>query len=281
MLNKEYPLHDMNVVFDMIESSIAKGGVHDKTREEMNLLMHLYAGLPAEAVEEGMKFIHGRACEIPASSDIIPLHVRLMNLLEYLEKVEYLSDIPATMSSEEITKRSDIMNSLDEHEKYFGSPLLGYQFNMGTSAPTEVKEGEEDNNGGRLLLMNSQAAVFACEDIYKTALFYEDKLGFKASHLDDEAMPHIKLSRDNIAIVLVKGSGDITKPARTFGIKYDMYIYCSEPFLLHNEVAGNGIKIVEDLPEAKSAQGMTTNRQFVFEDADGRHICVSQYIESN
>ena len=190
MLNKEYPLHDMNVVFDMIESSIAKGGVHDKTQEEMNLLMHLYAGLPAEAVEEGMKFIHGRACEIPASSDIIPLHVRLMNLLEYLEKVEYLSDIPATMSSEEITKRSDIMNSLDEHEKYFGSPLLGYQFNMGTSAPTEVKEGEEDNNGGRLLLMNSQAAVFACEDIYKTALFYEDKLGFKASLRRRSNAPH-------------------------------------------------------------------------------------------
>lgn len=281
MLNKEYPMHDMNVVFDMIENSIAKGGTHDKTQEEMNLLMHLYAGLPAEAVEEGMKFIHGRACEIPASSDIIPLHVRLMNLLEYLEKVEYLADIPATLSSEEITKRSDIMNSLDEHERYFGTPLLGYQFNMGTSAPVEAKEGEEDNNGGRLLLMNSQAAVFACEDIYKTALFYEDKLGFKASHLDDEAMPHIKLVRDNIAIVLVKGTGDIAKPARNFGIKYDMYIYCSEPFLLHNEVAGNGIKIVEDLPEAKAAQSMTTNRQFVFEDIDGRHICVSQYIESN
>ena len=63
MLNKEYPLHDMNVVFDMIENSIAKGGTHDKTLEEMNLLMHLYAGLPAEAVEEGMKFIHGRACQ--------------------------------------------------------------------------------------------------------------------------------------------------------------------------------------------------------------------------
>ena len=129
--------------------------------------------------------------------------------------------------------------------------------------------------------MNSQAAVFACEDIYKTSVFYEDKLGFKAAHLDDEAMPHIKLTRDNIAIVLVKGSGDIIKPARNFGIKYDMYIYCSEPFLLHNEVAGNGIKIVEDLPEAKAAQGMTTNRQFVFEDIDGRHICVSQYIENN
>ena len=280
MLNKEYPLHDMNVVFDMIESSIAKGGTHDKAADEMNLLMHLYAGLPAEGVEEGMMFIHGRACEIPASSDIIPLHVRLMNLLEYLEKIEYLAVIPSSMTNEEITKRSEIMNSLDEHEKYFGTPLLGYQWNSGNTTATEAKEGEEENSG-RLLLMNSQAAVFACEDIYKTALFYEDKLGFKAAHLDDEAMPHIKLVRDNIAIVLVKGTGDITKPARNFGIKYDMYIYCSEPFLLHNEVAGNGIKIVEDLPEAKAAQDMTTNRQFVFEDVDGRHICVSQYIESN
>ena len=280
MLNKEYPMHDMNVVFDMIESSIAKGGTHDKTADEMNLLMHLYAGLPAEGVEEGMMFIHGRACEIPASSDIIPLHVRLMNLLEYLEKIEYLADIPSSMTNEEITKRSEIMNSLDEHEKYFGTPLLGYQWNSGNTKATEAKEGEEENSG-RLLLMNSQAAVFACEDIYKTAVFYEDKLGFKASHLDDEAMPHIKLTRDNIAIVLVKGTGAVTKPLREFGIKYDMYIYCSEPFLLHNEVAGNGIKIIEDLPEAKAAQSMATNRQFVFEDIDGRHICVSQYIESN
>ncbi|MBQ5768033.1 MAG: hypothetical protein IIV94_03980, partial [Clostridiales bacterium] len=180
MLNKEYPQHDMNLVFDMIENSISKGGVHDKTAEEMNLLMHLYAGLPAEAVEQGMMFIHGRACEIPATSDIIPLHVRLMNLLEYLEKVEYLSEVPSTLSNDEIKKRSDILNSLEEHEKLFGTPLMGYQFTMGTNAPKEAKEGEEAE-GQRLLLMNSQAAVFACEDIYKTALFYEDKLGFKAA----------------------------------------------------------------------------------------------------
>ena len=280
MLNKEYPLHDMNLVFDMIENYISKGGTHEKTADEMNLLMHLYAGLPAEAVEQGMMFIHGRACEIPATSDIIPLHVRLMNLLEYLEKVEYLSKIPETMSGEEITKRSEMLNSLEEHEKRFGTPLLGYQFNSGASAPSEVKEGE-DNGNGRLLLMNSQAAVFACKDIYRTAIFYEDKLGFRAVHLDDEAMPHIKLMRDNIAIVLVKSEGPVTKPAREFGIKYDMYIYCSEPLLLHNEIAGNGIKIIEDLPEAKAAQKQGTNRQFVFEDIDGRHICVSQYLETN
>ena len=280
MLNKEYPLHDMNLVFEMIEKSIAKGGTDEKASDEMNLLMHLYAGLPAEAVEHGMMFIHGRGAEVSSMSDINPLHVRLMNLLEYLEKVEYLADIPATLSSEEITKRSDIMKSLDEHEKLFGTPLLGYRFSSGSDAPTEAQEGEEPENG-RLLLMNSQAAVFICEDIYKTALFYENKLGFKAAHLDDEAMPHIKLTRDNIAIVLVSGEGALAKPMREFGIRYDMYIYCSEPYLLHNEIAGNGIKIVEDLPEAKAAQSQTTNRQFVFEDIDGRHICVSQYLEAN
>ena len=281
MLNKEYPLHDMNLVFEMIEKSIAKGGTEEKASDEMNLLMHLYAGLPAEAVEHGMMFIHGRGAEVPATSDINPLHVRLMNLLEYLEKVEYLADIPSTLTNDEIKKRSGYVNSLADHEKVFGTPLLGYQFSSGSEAPAKAPEEGEEEGSDRLLLMNSQAAVFACEDIYKTALFYENKLGFRAVHLDDEAMPHIKLTRDNIAIVLVKGEGAVTKPAREFGIKYDMYIYCSEPFLLHNEVAGNGIKIAEDLPEAKAARGMTTNRQFVFEDIDGRHICVSQYIESN
>ena len=59
-----------------------------------------------------------------------------------------------------------------------------------------------------------------------------------------------------------------------------MYIYCSEPFLLHNEIAGNGIKIIEDLPDANEARKQSTNRQFVFEDVDGRHICVSQYLEN-
>ena len=48
---------------------------------------------------------------------------------------------------------------------------------------------------------------------------------------------------------------------------------------MQNEIIGNELKIVEALPDAKEAQKMNTNRQFVFEDCDGRHICVSQYIE--
>ena len=282
MLKGDYPEHDMNKVFDMVYQTIEAGGTDDKCKDEADFLMHLFAGLPAEAVEYGMMFLHGTTNLPAAAQEIMPLYVRLMNLLEYCEKVESLRTIPETMSTEDIMARSDVISSLEGHEKFFGTPLMGFQMNAasGEAVKAEAEEsGEEGEDKGRLLLMNSQGAVFACEDPLKTALFYETKLGFSAAHLDDEAMPHIKLTRDNIAIILVRASGDITKPAREFGIKYDMYIYCSEPYLMQNEIIGNELKIVEALPDAKEAQKMNTNRQFVFEDCDGRHICVSQYIE--
>lgn len=282
MLKGDYPEHDMNKVFDMVYQTIEAGGTDDKCKDEADFLMHLFAGLPAEAVEYGMMFIHGTTNLPAAAQEIMPLYVRLMNLLEYCEKVESLRTIPETMSTEDIMARSDVIASLEGHEKYFGTPLMGFQMNAasGEVDKAEAEEtSEEGEDKGRLLLMNSQGAVFACEDPLKTALFYETKLGFSAAHLDDEAMPHIKLTRDNIAIILVKASGNITKPAREYGIKYDMYIYCSEPYLMQNEIIGNELKIVEPLPDAKEAQKMNTNRQFVFEDCDGRHICVSQYIE--
>lgn len=282
MLKGDYPEHDMNKVFDMVYQTIEAGGTDDKCKEEADFLMHLFAGLPAEAVEYGMMFIHGTTNLPAAAQEIMPLYVRLMNLLEYCEKVESLRTIPETMSTEDIMARSDVISSLEGHEKFFGTPLMGFQMNAasGEAVKAEAEENaEEGEDKGRLLLMNSQGAVFACEDPLKTALFYETKLGFSAAHLDDEAMPHIKLTRDNIAIILVRASGDITRPAREFGVKYDMYIYCSEPYLMQNEIIGNELKIVEALPDAKEAQKMNTNRQFVFEDCDGRHICVSQYIE--
>lgn len=283
MLEKEYPAHDMNTVFDLMQSTIDAGGTDEKAQDELLFLNHLFAALPAEAVEYGMMFLHGER-ELPDSvKEIIPLFIRLVNLAEYCETVDRLRDIPAQMTTEEVLARKDMMDSLDEHEKAFLKPLLGYQYsNQKVEKGPEDTEGEGENgtDGGRLLLMNSQAAVFVCPDPYKTSIFYETKLGFKAAHLDDETMPHIRLTRDNIALVLVKGSGDIARPLRKFGIKYDMYIYCSEPYLLQNELSSLDVKITEALPDAEEAKQMNINRQFVFEDCDGRHICVSQYLES-
>ena len=283
MLEKEYPAHDINTVFDLMESTIEAGGTDEKARDELLFLNHLFAALPAEAVEYGMMFLHGERNLPEQVKEIVPLFIRLVNLAEYCEKVDRLREIPTQMNVDEALARKDMMDSLDEHEKAFCKPLLGYQFNSKTIAEVpEKKDGgeEESTDNGRLLLMNSQAAVFVCPDPYKTSIFYETKLGFKAAHLDDESMPHIRLMRDNIALVLVKGTGDIARPMRKFGIKYDMYVYCSEPYLLQNELMSQGVKIIEPLPDAQEAKQMNVNRQFVFEDCDGRHICASQYLES-
>ena len=283
MLEKEYPAHDMNAVFDLMQSTIDAGGTDEKAQDELLFLNHLFAALPPEAVEYGMMFLHGEK-DLPESvKEITPLFIRFINLAEYCEKVDKLREIPANMTMEEALERKTLMDSLEDHEKAFCKPLLGYQFNsrtMVTSPDCSDKKEDEEEGNGRLLLMNSQAAVFVCPDPYRTSIFYETKLGFKAAHLDDETMPHIRLTRDNIAVILVKGNGDIAKPLRKFGIKYDMYIYCSEPYLLQNELSGADVKIIEQLPDAHEARQLKVNRQFVFEDCDGRHICVSQSLES-
>lgn len=288
MLNKEYPEHDMNVVFDMMGDVLAAGDCAENAVEEMNFLNRLFAALPAEAVEYGMRFLHGNK-DLPSSCDeIIPLYIRLVNLAEYCEKIESLRDIPASMSSSEIMERQSVMSSLDDHEAMFGKPLLG--FKMNSSVPSEISpeeipsaddaaespEGEEEQG---LHLMNAASAVFVCSDPLKTALFYEQKCGFKAVHLNDESMPHIRLERDNISIVLAEGKGDAVLPMRKRSdFMYDMYIYASEPFLLQSTLESSGVNIVDRLPDAKEAVNSNINRQFVMEDCDGRYICVSQQL---
>ncbi len=281
MLSKEYPLHDMNRVFDMFEESIAGGGCADNTTEEMLFLNKLFASLPAEAVEYAMMFLHGNK-DLPSSCDeIMPLFVRFLSLAEYLEKIESLREVPTELSNEFIMKRQETVTSLDQHEQAFGMPLLGFRFNSETRDVAAADEAEpSDEESGALHLMNASAAVFVCEDPLKTALFYETRCGFKASHLEDEKMPHIRLKRDNIVIVLAKGKKQAIRPLREMSdVLYDMYIYASEPYLLHKELEGAGVKIIEALPEATESVKSTTNRQFVFEDCDRRHICVSQSTE--
>lgn len=281
MLNKNYPMHDMNKVFDMFEETLKAGGCADNSMEEMLFLNKLFASLPAEAVEYGMMFLNGNR-DLPKSCDeIMPLYIRFVSFAEYLEKIESLRDVPSTMTTEAIMERKKIMDSLEEHEQAFGKPLLGYKFNNENSSLTEApaEDGNTEEEGQNALhLMNSSATIFVCEDITKTALFYETKCGFKASHLEDEKMPHIRLTRDNTVINLVQGGKSFILSKLSVSA-YDLYIYASEPFLLQNELRTAGVDIKEELPDAQSAEKSPLNRQFVFEDNDGRLICVSQSTE--
>ena len=122
--------------------------------------------------------------------------------------------------------------------------------------------------------MNNCAPVLQCPDPVRTAMFYEDNLGFHAEHLYDERMPHIRLRRDNTVIALIESPVRFIHP-----VTYEFIIYASEPMLLYHELLSKGVKIIEALPDVEQIGNASYNRQFVFEDCDGRRICVSQSTE--
>jgi len=292
MPQAQYPEHDINQVFDYIHTILSSGNVADNALDEMSFLNRLFAALPVEAVEYGMQFLHGKRDLPKVCDEILPLYVRFVNLVDYCEAIDILGQIPSQPSPEELKKRIELHQSLEEREKSFCQSLLGFSFNKDQSekkaapavsgkAGTSVSKSTDSaaiaddaaDESSNLHLMNSIAPVFACADPLKTALFYETKLGFHAAHLDDESMPHIRLCRDNIEIILVKEKEDATVSRASS--HYDLYIFVSEPMMLQLELSGAGVKIVKALEESDTVH---TNREFVIEDIDGRRICFSQRI---
>lgn len=285
MLNRTYPQHDINEVFDWMYEVLGVGDCADNAKDELKFINSLFAALPAEAVEYGMQFLNGNKNLPSICDEIMPLYIRFVNLASYCEDIEFLRNIPSNPSTEDIMKRMEINNELDSIEKPFGKPLLGYKVNSDIQKnsidPKNIKNNEDSESEKKegtsdLHLMNAHAPIFICADPYKTALFYEKCCGFSTYHLDDESMPHIRVSRDNIDIILIRSKNIATAaPNRVlYGISYDFYIYVSEPKMLELELTGKGVKIIKPLPEATSSSNI--NREFVFEDNDGRHICVSQ-----
>ena len=292
MPQAKYPEHDINQVFDYIHTILSSGNVAENALDEMSFLNRLFAALPVEAVEYGMQFLHGKRDLPKACDEILPLYVRFVNLVDYCEAIDILGQISAHPTPEELSERIRLHGKLDEMEKCFCQNLLGFSFNNDRSekkespavsekADSSVSRGTDsaadpessDEESSNLHLMNSIAPVFTCDDPLKTALFYETKLGFHAAHLDDESMPHIRLCRDNIEIILVQEKEDATVSRASS--HYDLYIFVSEPMMLQLELSGAGVKVVKALEESDTVH---TNREFVIEDIDGRRICFSQRI---
>ena len=278
MLKGNYPEHDINIIFDHMNEVLAKGDCAENAPDELNFINRLFSALPVQAVEYGMQFLHGRRDLPPECDEIMPLYIRFVNLLEYCETIEKMRIFPSSPTAEEINERIRMNSSLDEFEKPFCKPLLGFAFNkeeQKTEASTP-EDPDQEKKGAGLHLLNGAAQILVCEAPLKTSLFYEKQLGFEAVHLDDESLPHIRLSRDNTELILVKCREGMKPPLNRelYGISYDLYLYVSEPMLLRSELLNSKVRIIKELSDAGTKSG--TNRELVFEDIDGRYICVSQ-----
>ncbi|EPY08195.1 glyoxalase/bleomycin resistance protein/dioxygenase [Paenibacillus alvei TS-15] len=124
--------------------------------------------------------------------------------------------------------------------------------------------------------MTSTSASFACclqmfptPDLHRTAEYYEN-LGFRSVYYLESAEPHVCLYRDAMEIVLTKGNPENFKPNRLLhGYGYDGYFITTDQQGMLEELTTRGVKIVRPLTTTDY-----NNREFVFEDVDGRWIAV-------
>ncbi|MEK5476114.1 VOC family protein [Paenibacillus sp. FSL R5-0407] len=111
--------------------------------------------------------------------------------------------------------------------------------------------------------------IFPTPDLHRTADYYH-RLGFRAVPYLDSVEPHICLYRDAIEIVLTQSPNPSITPNRTIhGYGYDAYFIAENQEELEKELIESGVQIVRPL-------GITdySNKEFVFEDIDGRWIAV-------
>jgi len=115
--------------------------------------------------------------------------------------------------------------------------------------------------------------ILPSSDILKTAEFYEG-IGFRPVEYLDSEQPHVCLYRDNIELVITRSKNSKIEPNRVIhGYGYDAYFIADDQDTIQNELKKKGIKIVKELSTTDYA-----NREFIFEDNEGRWIGVGMKV---
>lgn len=115
--------------------------------------------------------------------------------------------------------------------------------------------------------------IFPVPDLERTTHFYE-RIGFGAVNYLEAAEPHVCLYRDSVEIILTKSNLEKITPNRvSHGYGYDAYFVAYDQKGLEEELKQLGIKIVRFLTTTDY-----NNREFVFEDVDGRWIAVGNKL---
>ncbi|WP_442602268.1 VOC family protein [Paenibacillus sp. KN14-4R] len=117
-----------------------------------------------------------------------------------------------------------------------------------------------------MLLMSH--CIFPTLDIWRTANYYEQKLGFRVVPYLDAKEPHICLYRDATEIILTQSNGQEVIPNRKlYGYGYDAYFITRNQVELQEQFTVAGVNIVRPLTHTDY-----NNTELVIEDIDGRWI---------
>lgn len=122
------------------------------------------------------------------------------------------------------------------------------------------------------------APYFIVDDIFQSAEFYRDKLGFHFDRIWGEPPQFVMVRRDGITIMLKSiGSTGHSRPNHTVNPDacWDAYIRVKDADALYEELHSRGVKITREICDTDYGC-----RDFDVEDNSGYILCFGQDLEA-
>jgi catechol 2,3-dioxygenase-like lactoylglutathione lyase family enzyme len=127
--------------------------------------------------------------------------------------------------------------------------------------------------------LTSAAPSFAVADVFETAEYYRDTLGFGFEGIWGNPPSFVMLDRDDVRVMMkqVKPEALPTHPASRSAEQIDMYLYATNVRALAEELKAKGADIVEGPVDRQIYPG----RELIVRDLNGLIICFGQLLDEN
>jgi catechol 2,3-dioxygenase-like lactoylglutathione lyase family enzyme len=118
---------------------------------------------------------------------------------------------------------------------------------------------------------------FAVADVFATAEYYRDVLGFRFDQIWGNPPSFVMLDRDDVRLMIKQVAPEaLPTPARKRSNEQcDIYIYTNDATALAEELRGKDADILEGPIDRQIYPG----RELIVRDCDGRLICFGQLLD--
>ena len=123
------------------------------------------------------------------------------------------------------------------------------------------------------------APSFAVADVFETAEYYRDVLGFRFDGVWGNPPSFVMLDRDDVRVMVkqVPPEALATPAAKRSSEQIDMYLYATDVRALAHELKTKGADIVEGPVDRQIYNG----RELIVRDLNGLVICFGQLLDEH
>jgi len=123
------------------------------------------------------------------------------------------------------------------------------------------------------------APSFAVADVFETAEYYRDVLGFRFDQIWGNPPSFVMLERDDVVVMMkqVKPGALPTRPEHRSAEQSDMYFWATNVRALAEEFEAKGADIVEGPVDRPIYNG----RELLVRDLNGLIICFGQLLDED